>query len=93
MGLSCIIQDVMQLNPFEKNLYVFCNKARNSLKVVYWDKNGMAMWHKKLQKEKFKWPGHLGEDSLLIKKKELESFLKGLDPWQITFKKLNYKKV
>ena len=38
------------------NLFIFCNKARNKLRILYWDDTGFALWHKALEKDKFKWP-------------------------------------
>lgn len=93
LGLATIVQDVMELNPFDKNLFIFCNKSRDALKVIYWDKNGLAMWHKKLQKQKYHWPSDKIVTSLAVEKDELEKFLEGLNPWQEPFKLLSYKKL
>ncbi|MCB9062499.1 MAG: IS66 family insertion sequence element accessory protein TnpB [Halobacteriovoraceae bacterium] len=92
-GLSSLVQDQMDLDPFSSYLFIFCNSKRNGLKILYWDKNGFALWYKRLEKEKFKWPTHLEGDSIAVNFKEVESFLYGLDPWQRPFKKLIYKKV
>ena len=43
-GLSIIVQEEMELDPLNGNLYIFCNKSRNRLKILYWDKTGFAMW-------------------------------------------------
>ena len=51
-GLSLIVQDELELNPFDKNIFVFCNKMRNRLKILYWDKNGFCLWLKMLKKIK-----------------------------------------
>lgn len=91
--LSSIVQEEMELNPFGKYLFIFCNRRRDSLKVLYWDENGLAMWYKKLEQEKFKWPTHRAEMSLSVDVKIIEEFLTGLDPWQVPFKKLNYQKI
>jgi len=37
-------------------LFVFCNKSRDKIKVLYWDKTGFCLWYKHLEKDKFKWP-------------------------------------
>ena len=38
------------------NLFLFCNKHRRILKIIYWDKNGFCLWLKRLEKDKFPWP-------------------------------------
>ena len=39
-GLSLIVEQSMELNPFELALYVFINRKRDKLKILYWEKNG-----------------------------------------------------
>lgn len=41
-GLVLIVEQQMQLSPFSETLFVFCNKSRDKLKVLYWDKTGFA---------------------------------------------------
>ena len=36
-GLSVIVESQMQLSPFAEAIYVFCNRGRDKLKVLYWD--------------------------------------------------------
>src|SRR5690625_7829901 len=55
-GLSVIVQDEMALSPFDRALFVFCNKKRSQLKVLYWDETGFVLWQKRLERDKFKWP-------------------------------------
>jgi len=55
-GLQLIIEQQMELSPFEDALFVFCNKKRDKLKVLYWDQTGFCLWYKRLEKDKFKWP-------------------------------------
>ena len=63
-GLSVIVDEAMGLSPFEPGLFVFCNRRRDTLKVLYWDKTGFALWYKRLEKEKFKWPRKHRENTL-----------------------------
>lgn len=55
-GLSLIVSESMALSPFDRALFVFCNKRRTQLKVLYWDETGFALWQKRLEKDTFKWP-------------------------------------
>lgn len=56
----CIeVKRKFHLNPYEKAAFIFCNKKRNSIKVLCYDKNGFILAQKKLldkEKMKFQWP-------------------------------------
>ena len=65
-GLSLIVEQQMQLSPFTQALFVFCNKRRDKLKVLYWDNTGFALWYKRLEKDKFKWPKTTSNQSLSL---------------------------
>ena len=55
-GLSFLVQNSFELDPFEKALFVFCNKQRNRLKILTWDDNGFWLHLKRLERGRFKWP-------------------------------------
>ncbi len=55
-GLVVIIEQQMQLSPYEDAVFVFCNRARDKLKIVYWDRTGFCLWYKRLEQDRFKWP-------------------------------------
>ncbi|MCP4552087.1 MAG: IS66 family insertion sequence element accessory protein TnpB [Bacteroidetes bacterium] len=55
-GLSILVSEQLELNPFSGHLFVFCNRKRNMVKILYWDQNGFCIWHKKLEKNTFRWP-------------------------------------
>jgi transposase len=76
--LSVIVQDVMKLDPFAASLFVFCNKRKEIIKVLYWDKNGFCLWQKRLEGDKFRWPKD-ERDALQISQEEFRWFLHGLD--------------
>lgn len=77
-GLSVIVQNEMSLSPFSKCLFLFCNRIRKNLKIVYWDKNGFCLWQKKLEKQKFPWPG-TEQEAVEISYQQLEMLLAGID--------------
>jgi len=79
-GLSILVQDEFELNPFENSLFVFCNKPKNRLKILYWDRNGFCLWLKRLEKHKFPWPN--GEASAKeINSEQLKMILDRIDFW------------
>jgi len=90
-GLTIIIQETMEQDPFSGNIYVFCSRDRKLLKAVYWDKSGFWLSQKRLEKEKFPWPETM-EAVQELSRDELSMLLKGIDFFK-AHKTLYYKKV
>ena len=82
-GLSMIVQDELALDPFSESLFVFINRGRNRLKLLYWELNGFCLWQKRLEKNKFAWPRHLEEPTIMVTTKELNWLLDGFDIWRM----------
>ena len=76
--LSVLVEQAMRLNPFSGDLFVFCNRRQNIIKISYWDKNGFCLWHKRLEEHRFKWP-QLPDQVLKITRQQLSRLLAGLD--------------
>jgi len=93
-GLSVIVETEMKLELFGKYLFVFCNKRRNKLKILYWDSSGFALWYKRLEQAKFFWPKKLPEDVIKMESFQLRWLLEGYDIWkQKPHQKLSYERV
>ena len=77
----CIeVQSKFHLNPYEKAAFIFCNKKRNSIKVLCYDKNGFILAQKKLldtEKMKFQWPRN-SQEMKNITREQLRWLLSGL---------------
>ena len=58
-GLSILVEDHLARDPFSGQLFVFTNKKRDKVKILYWERSGFCLWQKQLEKERFKWPEHL----------------------------------
>lgn len=69
-----------QMDPFSPNcVFIFCNKKRNAIKVLRYDKNGFILASKKLlEKMKFQWPKE-PTDVKEIHMEQMEWLLQGLD--------------
>ena len=56
-GLTALVQESFKLDPFDRSIYVFCNRNRNRIKILEWDDNGFWLYFKRLEKGRFRWPG------------------------------------
>jgi transposase len=90
-GLSAIIENESNFNLFKGFLFIFCNRSRNRIKILYWDKNGFCLWLKRLEKDKFPWPKN-EQEVRQISLEELKMLLNGINFFN-THKKLNYTSV
>ncbi|MGH2319788.1 IS66 family insertion sequence element accessory protein TnpB [Planococcus sp. SE5232] len=55
-GLAVIVQELFQLDPFSNALFVFCNRKKDKLKILFWDHNGFWLYYRRLEKGLFDWP-------------------------------------
>jgi transposase len=77
-GLSILVQNRLELDPLSGSIFVFCNRRRNMIKVLYWDRNGFCLWQKRLEKHLFVWPQR-AEQVMQIDARQLSWLLEGLD--------------
>lgn len=52
-GLSLYVQSVMGLSPLSGHLFIFFNKRGDQVRILYWDRNGYALWAKRLERGRF----------------------------------------
>ena len=90
-GLTVIVQEEMNEDPFSGSVYLFCNRERKLLKAVYWDRTGFWLCQKRLEKEKFPWP-QTADTVEELNSEELKMLLAGIDFFR-AHKTLYYKKV
>jgi transposase len=81
-GLSALVEQALELNPFGDALYVFVNRHRNKIKVLYWHRNGFCLWYKRLEAEKFAWPRDGEAATQTIGVQQFEWLLEGFDLWK-----------
>lgn len=55
MSLAALVERELGLDPFESRLFVFTNRHRNRVRILYWERNGFCLWQKRLEKERFHW--------------------------------------
>jgi len=50
------VEEALQHGPFSEQLFVFCNRKRDKIKILCWERNGFCLWAKRLERARFKWP-------------------------------------
>jgi transposase len=78
-GLVAIVEADLARDAYTGTLFVFCNKAKDKLKILYWDKAGFALWYKRLEKQKFKWPTKLSSQEFKLTQQQMSWLLSGYD--------------
>jgi transposase len=77
-GLANVVRQEFKIDPFGNYLFLFCNRARNRLKGLMWDRNGFCLFYKRLDGEgaRFRWPKD-PEKTLSIEVSQLKQLLDG----------------
>jgi transposase len=55
-GLAALASGALELDPFSGHLFVFLNRRRDRIKILYWDRDGLAVWAKRLERGTFRIP-------------------------------------
>jgi len=76
-GLASLVQHGLGLDPFAACVYVFSNRRRNRVKVLGWDRNGFWLLLKRLEEDRFIWPGEA--DVPVLSVEQLHWLLEGID--------------
>jgi len=76
-GLSIIVEQSMVLPTNSGALFVFCNRGRDKIKILCWERNGFIVWYKRLERQRFSWPKI--QDTLSLAGRELNWLLDGFD--------------
>jgi transposase len=79
-GLQALVSETMQLDAFAGHLFVFANRRRDRVKILYWDRDGFAVWAKRLEEGTYAMPFEdSGERRREITAQELGALLSGID--------------
>jgi transposase len=79
-GLHAMVREHLELDAFAGHLFVFASRRRDRLKILYWDRDGFAMWSKRLEEGTYAVPLGEGEGSRReITGQELGAILSGID--------------
>jgi transposase len=80
-SLMALVRDVLGQDIFEGHLFVFFTRRRDRVRIIYWDRNGIAMWTKRIERGcfRFRVDGDDAIDVRAIEAAELALILEGID--------------
>ena len=77
-GLSQLVREKIAQDPLSGHLYVFRNRRRDRVKILYWDRDGLALWYKRLEKGTFGFPEAV-DGRVEVTPAEMAAILEGID--------------
>ena len=80
-SLMTLVRDVLRHDPLSGHLFIFFSKRCDRVRIVYWDRNGYAMWTKRLEKGRFR-PSFSSDkrlSSVAIEAAELALIVEGIE--------------
>jgi transposase len=79
-SLASLVRSQMELDPLGGHLYVFWSRRKDRVKILYWDRDGFAVWAKRLEEGTYALPFcESGEVRREITAQELAALLSGID--------------
>lgn len=86
-GLHALVTSLLELDVFAGHLFVFSNRRRDRVKILYWDRDGLAVWAKRLEEGTCAMPFSEGASRREISAQELGALLSGIDLSQASRRK------
>ena len=77
-GLYTLVKETLRQEPTSGFLFVFTNKSRNRLKILFWDGSGLCLFCKRLERGTYAWPAGV-EPSRSLRPEELQLLIHGVE--------------
>jgi transposase len=77
-GLVALTESALKQDPLSGSLFVFLNRRRDRIKILYWGQTGYCIWHQQLQKGTYQLPGEDAleeQDSIEVTRSQLSLIL------------------
>lgn len=79
-ALSAIVSHTLKLDPLSGHLFLFTNRRKDKLKILYWDRDGLAIWYRRLEEGTYQIPNTVNATSSVeIQAEDLVMLLRGID--------------
>ncbi len=87
-GLQGLVSGVLEQDPLSGHLFLFINRRRDKLKILYWDGDGLAIWYRRLEQGTFQMPTiDAQQTSLEMRSDDLIMLLRGIDTTEVRRRK------
>jgi transposase len=93
-SLSALVSQEFNGDPQSGHLFIFFNRNRDKVKLIFWDRNGYVLHYKRMEKHRFFVPSLSGRTQLTITETQLNGLLAGLN-FEIMgdFSEIEYDKI
>ncbi len=81
-GLVALVESAMDRDPLSGDLFVFVNRRKDRIKILYWGQTGFCIWYQQLQRGTYQLPSREsldGQDTLEVSRAQLSLILDGID--------------
>jgi len=78
-GLTGLVQECFGQDLLTGHLFLFLNRRRDRIKILYFDRDGLAIWYKRLEAGSYQIPQTGGQDSVELQPAQLAMLLSGID--------------
>jgi transposase len=78
-GLTGLVQECFAHDPLTGHLFLFVNRRGDRIKILYFDRDGLAIWYKRLEAGSFEIPSTAGGDGIELQASQLALILSGID--------------
>lgn len=92
-SLALLVEQSLKRDVFAPALYVFSNARRDRIRILYWERNGLVLWSKRLESERFIWPRLAEGDTVSMSGEDLNRLLDGFDVWARGHRELPLRRV
>ena len=89
--LAAMVKECLGYDPLSGHLFLFVGRDKDRMKILYWDRDGFALWYKRLEEGTFRLPSKNTGKSVELKASELAMLLAGIDLTSIKRRK-RYKR-
>jgi transposase len=83
-GLSGMVEEHFSQSLFSGSLFIFLNRRRDRVKILYWDSGGLALWYKRLERGTFQMPTGKEGEAVELSSAELSMLLEGITPLRVS---------